>query len=40
MNLIGKTSSNVRISIKGNFPIKTSEVLSVFHNEYTIGLLD
>ena len=32
MNLTSKTPSNVRISIKGNFPIKTSEVLFVFHN--------
>ena len=29
MNLIGKTPSNVRISIKWNFPIKTSKVLLV-----------
>ena len=32
MNLTSKTPSNVRISIKGNFPIKTSEDLLVFHN--------
>ena len=32
MNLTSKTPSNVRISIKGNFLIKTSEVLLVFHN--------
>ena len=32
MNLKSKTPSNVRISIKGNFPIKTSEDLLVFHN--------
>ena len=32
MNLTSKTPSDVRISIKGNFPIKTSEVLLVFHD--------
>ena len=32
MNLTSKTPSNVQISIKENFPIKTSEVLFVFHN--------
>ena len=32
MNLTSKTPRNVRISIKGSFPIKTSEVLFVFHN--------
>ena len=32
MNLTSKTPSNVGISIKGNWPIKTSEVLLVFHN--------
>ena len=32
MNLTSKTPSNVRISIKGSYPIKTSEVLFVFHN--------
>ena len=31
LNLTSKTSSRVRISIKGNFLIKTSEVLSVFY---------
>ena len=29
MNLTSKTPSNVWISIKGNFPIKTSEVLAI-----------
>ena len=32
MNLASKTTSNIRISVKGNFPIKKSEVLLVFHN--------
>ena len=32
MDLKSKTPSNVRITIKGNFPIKTSEDLLVFHN--------
>ena len=32
MNLTSKTASNVRMSIKGNFPIETSGVLLVFHN--------
>ena len=32
MDLKSKTPSNVRISVKGNFPIKTSEDLLVFHN--------
>ena len=32
MNLINKTPSNVRMSIKGNFPIEMSGVLLVFHN--------
>ena len=32
MNLTIKTTSNTRLSIKGNFPIKTSEDLFVFHN--------
>ena len=32
MNLTSKTPSNVRMSIKGNFPIETSGVLLVFHN--------
>ena len=43
MNLTSKTPSNVRISIKGNFPIKTSEVLLVFHNliySMMIGLVE
>ena len=31
LNLTSKTSSRVRISVKGNFLIKTSEVLSVFY---------
>ena len=31
-NLTSKTLSNVRMSIKGNFTIKTSGVLLVFHN--------
>ena len=31
MDLTSKTPSNVRISIKGNFTIKTSEVLLVFY---------
>ena len=31
LNLTSKKSSRVRISIKGNFLIKTSEVLSVFY---------
>ena len=32
MNLTSKTPSNVWVSIKGNFPIKTSGDISVFHN--------
>ena len=32
MNLTSKAPSNARIPIKGNFPIKTSEVSLVFHN--------
>ena len=43
MNLTSKTPSNVPISIKGNFPIKVSEVLLVFHNlmySRFIGLLE
>ena len=32
MNLTSKTPSNIRISIKGNFSIKMSEVLLVFYN--------
>ena len=32
MSLTSKTASNVRMSIKGNFPIETSGVLLVFHN--------
>ena len=32
MNLTSKTPSNVRISIKGNFSIETSGVLSVLDN--------
>ena len=32
MNLTSKKPSNVRISIKENFPIKTSEVLLVLQN--------
>ena len=32
MNLTSKAPSNVRISVKGNFQIKTSDVLLVFHN--------
>ena len=32
MNLTSKTPSKVPISIKGNFPLKTFEVLLVFHN--------
>ena len=43
MNLTSKTPSNIPISIKGNFPIKTSEVLLVFHNliySRFIGLLE
>ena len=32
MNLTNKTPSNVRISIKRNFPIETPGVLLVFHN--------
>ena len=32
INLTGKTPSHVRISFKGNFLIKTSEVLFLFHN--------
>ena len=31
LNLISKTPRNVRISIKGNFLIKASEVLLLFH---------
>ena len=43
MNLTIKAPRNVRISIKRNLPIKTSEVLLVFHNViYTmfIGLVE
>ena len=43
MNLTSKTPSNVRISIKGNFPIKTSDILLVFHNlvySRIIGLVE
>ena len=43
MNLTSKTPSNVRISIKGNCPIKNSEVLLVFHNQIYprfIGLVE
>ena len=32
MNLTSKTPSNVRMSIKGNFSIETSGVLSVLDN--------
>ena len=32
MNLTSKKPSNIRISIKGNFLIKPSEVLLVFYN--------
>ena len=32
MNSTSKTPSSVQILIKGNFPIKTFEVLFVFHN--------
>ena len=32
MNLTSKTPSNVQISVKGNFPVKTSEISLVFHN--------
>ena len=42
MNLGSKAPSNVQISIKGNFPIKTFEVLLVFYNVYSriIGLVE
>ena len=43
MNLTSKTPSNVRISSKGNCPIKTSEVLLVFNNQICprfIGLVE
>ena len=43
LNLASKTASNVRMLIKGNFLIKTSEVLSVFYKlKYSkfIGLME
>ena len=42
LNLGSKAPSNVQISIKGNFPIKTYEVLLVFYNVYSriIGLVE
>ena len=38
MNLTSKRPRNVRISIKGNFPIKTPEVSLVFHNVICLNL--
>ena len=39
MNLISKTPSHVGISIKANFPSKTSEVLFVIYSWF-IGLAE
>ena len=39
MNLVSKTPSHVGISIKANFPSKTSEVLFVIYSWF-IGLAE